>query len=78
MEGLIRKIIIGTDPKNGLAYFLGMNAGSGKVNAIVLDEKHLHRYSIKRYLVYIEKGDDIMLWKCVDEMPCLIEFDLNF
>ena len=29
MEGLIRKIIIGTDPKDGMAYYVGMRAGRG-------------------------------------------------
>ena len=29
MEGLIRKIIIGRDPKDGMAYYVGMKAGSG-------------------------------------------------
>ena len=27
MEGLIRKIVIGQDPKNGMAYYIGMRAG---------------------------------------------------
>ena len=35
MEGLIRKIIIGRDPKDAMAYYVGMNAGRGKVSAIV-------------------------------------------
>ncbi len=41
MEGLIRKIVVGRDPKNGMAYYVGMRAGTGKVSAIVLDEAHL-------------------------------------
>ena len=41
MEGLIRKIIIGRDPKDAMAYYIGMRAGSGQVSAIILDEEHL-------------------------------------
>ena len=52
MDGLIRKIIIGQNPKDAMAYYVGMKAGSGKVSAIVLDEEHLYRYNKKRYLVY--------------------------
>jgi len=78
MNGVIRKIIIGRDPKDAMAYYVGMRAGSGEVSAIVLDDKHLHRYSKKRYLVYIQNNEGQMLWKSVDDMPCILEFDLNF
>lgn len=78
MNGLIRKIVIGQDPKNGMAYFLGMRAGKGEVCAILLDDEHLHRYGKKRYLVYVENDEGTMLWKAVDDMPCTLEFDLNF
>jgi|TARA_B100000287_G_scaffold423048_1_gene465806 hypothetical protein len=78
MNGVIRKIIIGRDPKDAMAYYVGMRAGSGEVSAIVLDDKHLHRYGKKRYLVYIQNQDGQMLWKSVDNMPCILEFDLNF
>ena len=55
-----------------------MKAGSGKVSAIVLDEEHLYRYNKKRYLVYLQSDDGQVLWKSVDDMPCIIEFDCNF
>lgn len=78
MEGLIRKIIVGRDPKNGMAYYVGMRAGSGNVSAIVEDERTLVKYGKKRYLVYIENEDGNVLWKAIDEMPCVLEFDLSF
>jgi hypothetical protein len=78
MNGLIRKIIIGRDPKNAMAYYIGMRAGDGNVCAIVLDEKHLHVFNKTRYLVYLQDGDSQVLWKAVDDMPCIIEFDCNF
>jgi len=78
MEGLIRKIVVGQNPKDGMAYYVGMKAGRGEVSAIIMDEEHLFRYKCKRYLVYIESEDSTLLWKAVDEMPCIIEFDLNF
>ena len=78
MNGLIRKIVIGKNPKDGMAYYVGMRAGGGEVCAIVLDDKHLHRYSSTRYLVYIEADGAQALWKAIDSMPCIIEFDLNF
>lgn len=79
MEGLIRKIIIGRDPKDAMAYYIGMRAGSGKVSTIVLDGEHLHRHNKKRYLVYMESEDGSqVLWKAVDDMPCIIEYDCNF
>lgn len=78
MEGLIRKIVIGEDPKNGMAYYTGMRAGDGFVDSIILDERHLHKYSISRYLVYIKNENDVLLWKAVESMPCIVEYDLNF
>ena len=78
MEGLIRKIVVGRDPKNGMACYIRMRAGSGIVSAIVMDEEHLYRFQKKRYLIYIEDNDTTMLWKSIDSMPCILEFDLNF
>jgi|TARA_R100001510_G_scaffold29754_1_gene26384 hypothetical protein len=78
MNGVIRKIIIGRDPKDAMAYYVGMRAGSGEVSAIVLDDEHLYKYGAKRYLVYIQNEDGQMLWKSVDSMPCILEYDLNF
>lgn len=75
---MIRKIIIGRDPKDAMAYYVGMRAGSGKVVAITEDEAHLHRHSKKRYLIYIENEEGTMLWKSIDDMPCILEYDLNF
>lgn len=78
MNGVIRKIVIGRDPKDAMAYFVGMRAGAGQVSAIVLDDEHLFRYSKKRYLVYIQNDDGQTLWKSIDDMPCILEYDLNF
>ena len=75
---MIRKIIIGRDPKDAMAYFIGMRAGSGKVSAIIEDEAHLYKYNKKRYLVYIENEEGTVLWKAIDDMPCIVEFDIKF
>ena len=79
MEGVIRKIIIGKDPKDAMAYYVGMRAGTGKVSTIVQDERHLYKYGKIRYFVYIEDEDSIQtLWKAIDDMPCMVEFDCSF
>mgnify|MGYP003151456340 CR=1 FL=1 len=56
MENVIRKIVVGKDPKNGMAYYVGKT----------------------RYLVYLDTDDTQVLWKSIDEMPCMLEFDCNF
>tara|TARA_R100001224_G_scaffold102196_1_gene74158 strand:+ start:701 stop:940 length:240 start_codon:yes stop_codon:yes gene_type:complete len=76
--GLIRKIVIGIDPKNAMAYYIGMRAGIGEVSTIVEDERFQHKYGSTRYLIYIMTDNGQMLWKSVDSMPCIIEYDLNF
>jgi hypothetical protein len=78
MEGLIRKIVIGRDPKNAMAYFIGMRAGNNEVTAIIQDESYLHKFGKCRYLVYIQNTEGTVLWKAIDDMPCLLEFDLDF
>ncbi len=78
MEGLIRKIIIGANPKDAMAYYIGMRAGTGQVSAIVLDERYRAKYHKTRYLIYLQNEDGQVLWKAVDEMPCIVEFDCNF
>tara|TARA_B110000977_G_scaffold199413_1_gene286727 strand:- start:5544 stop:5774 length:231 start_codon:yes stop_codon:yes gene_type:complete len=75
---MIRKIVIGRDPKDAMAYYIGMRAGTGKVSAILLDEQHLHKYGSKKYLIYIENEEGTMVWKAVDGMPCIVEYDLKF
>jgi hypothetical protein len=55
-----------------------MKAGNGEVCAIILDERHLHLHDKTRYLIYLQRDLDQVLWKAVDDMPCLIEFDCNF
>lgn len=76
---MIRKIIIGVDPLKAMAYYVGQKAGESKVDTIILDEAHLHKFKTKRYLVYIKHPEDgVMLWKSVENVPVLIEYDLNF
>lgn len=76
--GLIRKIIIGPDPKDAMAYYVGMRAGPRNVTAIITDDEYLHRYSKPRYLIYVEGEEGTTLWKSVVDTPCVIEYDLNF
>ena len=78
MDGLIRKIVVGRDPKDGMAYYVGMRAGDGKEEAILMDEEFLVRYNKMRYLIYIRNSEGNNLWKAINEMPCVIEYDLNF
>ena len=63
---LIRKIVIGQNPKDAMAYFVGQRAGGATVDSIVLDDNLFDK----------EKG--ITLWKTIDDMPCLIEHDCDF
>ena len=38
---LIRKIVIGQNPKDAMAYFVGQRAGGATVDSIVLDDRYL-------------------------------------
>jgi hypothetical protein len=78
-SNIIRKIVVGADPKNGLAYKVGNSVGDNTICAVELDERALSLYGIERYLIYTEdqKGN-IVLWKQVSGAPTMIEFDINF
>ena len=75
---LIRKIIAGNDPLKALAYYVGQKAGDGEIDSILLDGSHLHNHGERRYLIYLKKNDSIMLWKSIEGMPTIIEYDCNF
>lgn len=78
MNGVIRKIIVGPNPKDAMAYYSGMKVGKGVVAHILHDDKHLTKYGKTRYLIYVEDEDSTALWKSIDGLPCVIEYDLNF
>ena len=75
---LIRKIIAGNDPLKALAYYVGQKAGDSEIDSILLDGSHLHNHGERRYLIYLKKNDSIMLWKSIESMPVIIEYDCNF
>lgn len=72
---MIRKIIIGLNPKDAMAYFVGMSAGGGKVVAIQKDEDS-RLDSI--YKIFIESEDGTILWKEITNLPTIIEYDCKF
>lgn len=82
MNGLIRKIVVGKNPKDAMAYWVGMVVNKNtqsKVSAIMFDERSFETKNRSRYFIYLQEQDGSqVLWKAVDEMPCIVEFDLNF
>jgi len=82
MNGLIRKIVIGKNPKDAMAYWVGMvvnKDNNSKVSAIMFDERSFEIKNRSRYFIYLQEEDGSqVLWKAIDEMPCIVEFDLNF
>jgi hypothetical protein len=77
-SGIIRKIVIGPDPKNAMAYYVGMKLGDNTVSHIVLDDYAFSVKGIKRYLVYVSTEEGTELWKGIEDMPCIVEYNLDF
>lgn len=76
---LIRKIVIGQNPKDGMAYFVGMRVGDGKIVVIEFNERDFYKTGVKSYKIYIETlGEGTMLWKEIVNMPVVVEYDLKF
>lgn len=76
---MIRKIIIGQNPKDALAYVVGNPAGNdGVIVAIELDERTFVKYGRKDYTIYIQNQEGTSAWKEVVGMPVVIENDCKF
>ena len=78
MANIIRKIGVGPNPKDAMAYVVGRRAGHGNVAAIMEDERSLYKYNVRRYEIYIEDEDSTILWKTIENQPVLIEYDCKF
>lgn len=79
MSGLIRKIIVGRDPKkDGMAYYVGMPVGKGTICSIVHDDFYFHKFGMIRYVIYVQEPDGQVAWKSIESMPCVLEYDLDF
>lgn len=75
---IIRKIIAGRDPKNAMAFVVGQSVyGGGEIHAITSDGRAQSLYGKSRYLVYVENKDGIILWKSIEDMPVVIEYDIE-
>lgn len=72
---IIRKIVIGANPKDAMAYTVGMRVGRSFVSAILEEREHPGRYNV--YLEDEEEGIT-MLWKTVLGASVLVEYDCNF
>ena len=78
MADIVRKVIIGPNPKDAMAYYIGMKAGKGHVSEIVQQENALSLSGLPTILVYVQGENMTYLWKRVEGMPVLIEYDCNF
>ena len=55
MNGLIRKIVAGRDPKkDGMAYYVGMSVGRGNICSIVFDQDSFDMYGVTKYVIYVQ------------------------
>lgn len=77
----IRKIIVGNDPKNSFAFELGKEyntpAGLVKIHEIEEDQSNYYFFGNIRFNVWIEKSNkEITIWKSVERLPILIEYEI--
>ena len=75
---IIRKIIIGQNPKDAMAYVIDMKAGNGTIAAIEFDERLYETKGDKCYKIYISTSSGTVLWKRVWNMPVIEENDCHF
>ncbi len=75
---VIRKIVVGPNPKDAMAYFVGMRAGQSRVSLIEEDDSALFSHNIRKYNIYIEDDDASYLWKSIENLSVVVEYDCNF
>ena len=70
----IRKISIGADYKSGaMHYIVGQDVLGG------LHKIHLIQAGDISYKIWIQKGDEVYLWKeFLNSMPISLEYNINF
>lgn len=70
---IIRKIVVGNDPKDGMAFLVGGNVGKAhNITSIIRDEVFSNTFHI-----YVSDGDESKRWKEVSG-NYIVEFDLDF
>ncbi len=75
---IIRKIVVGSSPKDGLAYKVGSPMGKYTIVSIELDERAQSLYNVVRYLVHVmDEGGNVFLWKQVTGSNTILEFDIE-
>jgi hypothetical protein len=78
--GVIRKIIVGPNPKDdGLSYQLGNFGKHLIITNILEDVNHFYLFGRIRYLIYVKEGikAESKLWKALENVPVTIEYDLS-
>ena len=75
MSNNIRKISIGSDYKNdAMHYSVGQEVYGGHVISCIL-----HNEKDNSYAVWIEKGDELLVWKKFNSnMAISVEYDLEY
>ena len=72
METVIRKVIVGSAPKRGLAWVVGQPVGEGKIT-------HIHQEDNGDILIFVLMGEEEYLWKRISKNTSFIcENDLKF
>ena len=76
-EGIIRRIIVGVNPKDGMSFTHGQAMGALTISNIIKDKNYFYKFGKMRFLIYVtkERYTEESLWKEVIDMPVTIEYD---
>lgn len=76
IRGKIRKITMGPDPLNGLAFAVDQTKGvPGKIVEIKDDKNYLMQTGREKILVIVENYENVVyVWKEIFNVPFVLEF----
>ncbi len=80
--GIIRSLRVSMGENVSMVYTVGNDISKAalKIHSIIEDAHDNVVFGIKRYNVFITKWDNpnrAILWKSYDNMPCVVEYDIN-
>jgi hypothetical protein len=85
MGNKIRKISVGVGFPNDCIYYqvgkppFGKNVKGGFiVSDIILNREAIVQFNKKEYDIYISSPEDTVKWKTVEDVPVVIEYDIDF
>lgn len=77
----IISLVVRMTEKTDLKFTVGQDIRAAgktlKITRIVFDEAHYHYFKQVRYILYVNDGGHEFVWRCFDDYPVSLIYDMN-